>query len=87
MLIIIFSLSAGFSNVSSFIRTKRELIDRQTGERYRTVRRKCRVIRSCDAQSRFDEDADSLNFDFSSSELEPIIAQDTNSNSLTGRKD
>ena len=43
-------------------RIRREIIERQTNERYTTTRRKCRVIRRCRAQSRSDEDVDDLNF-------------------------
>ena len=37
-------------------RKKREIEERQTEERYTTVRKRCRKIRRCGAQSRFDMD-------------------------------
>ena len=61
------------------IRNRRGAIERQTNERYKTVRRKCRVLRGCNAQSRNDEDFDTLSLgsrDEFTSELLPVAQPD-----------
>ena len=43
---------------TSSARTKNLFLDRQTGERFRTVRRSCRRLRVCSANSRSDNNYD-----------------------------
>ena len=54
-------------------RKKRDATDRQTNERYSTVRRRCRNIRACGAQARSDVDVLSLN---STTNKEPEVEAD-----------
>ena len=44
------------------MKTKREITERQTNERYSTRRRKCRTLRACIAQSRSDIDSAFMDF-------------------------
>ena len=44
-------------------RNKRGITERQTGEKFRSVRRNCRVLRrSCNGNKRFDDDVVVLNY-------------------------
>ena len=43
-------------------RGKRAITERQTGERFKSVRRNCRVLRTCNGKKRFDEDVSVLDY-------------------------
>ena len=48
--------------VANKYRGKRAITERQTGERFKSVRRNCRVLRTCNGKKRFDEDVSVLDY-------------------------
>ena len=70
------------------MKTKREITERQTNERYSTRRRRCRTLRACNAQSRSDTDSAFIDFvskDVDASKLWSVEQSDNGINIPEGK--